>query len=226
MARRAGRASSSGRRSTDTARKVVRNRRWIAFFGGLLGWGIAGLEGGNAGTVDVPPLNVDFAAAGTVTSPELGIVPFGLAANSSLVRQVLLVDDNHVEMVFDRLAAKVTIIDSSDIVVLSANEGIASLIDPFARAEQTADGPLSIVRAGVGSHLGHACERYKAVGLADGTPLSASACITSDGMPLVTESVGADLTIRTELTKIDVVSPDPRRFAVPVERAALDTAGG
>jgi hypothetical protein len=208
------------------ARKAARKRRWIALVGGVIGWGIAGLEGGNAGTVDVPPLNVDFAAAGTVTAPELGTVPFGLAANSSLVRQVLLVANDRVEMVFDRMAAKVTIIDSRDIVVFSADEGIVSLIDPFARAEQTADGPLSIVRAGIGSHLGHACERYKAFGTADGEPLSAAACITSDGIPLVTEIVSADLTIRTELTEIDFASPDPRHFAVPAERAAIDAAGG
>lgn len=216
----------SNRQSAGAVRQPAKKRRWIAFIGGVIGWGIAGLDGGNAGTVDVPPLNVDFAAAGTVTSPELGTVPFGLAANSSLVRQVLLVADDRVEMVFDRLAAKVTIIDSHDIVVLSADDGIASLIDPFARAEQTADGPLSILRDGSGSHLGHACIRYKAFGTVDGGPLSASACITSDGIPLVTEIVSADLTIRTELTQIDFDAPDPRRLAVPVERAGLLAAGG
>ncbi len=216
----AGRGDAGERYGRAGWRAPGRSRRrrfWAGLIGGIVGWGLAGLDGGEAGTVKVPPLEADFAAAGTYTTPDLGTVTFGLAGNAHVVRQVVLVADDPIEMVFDRMAAKVTIIRNRAVEVVPVSEGVVSLFEPFSQAALSADGPLEIVREGVGSHLGHACERYRAFGTVRGTPLQASACVTADGIPLVTEVTSADQTIRTQLTELDFVSPDPRRFAVPLE---------
>jgi hypothetical protein len=205
------------RPSPKAARRQRRRRIWAGLIGSVLGWGLAGLDGGEAGTVAVPPLTVEFAAAGTLTSPEFGTVPFGLAANAHVVRQVVLVADDRIEMVFDRMAASVTILRSRALEILPASQGVVSLFEPFAHAQQSADGPLEIVREGVGSHLGLACERYRAFGTARGGPFEASACVTVDGIPLMTEITSADRTISTRLTELDYVSPDPKHFAVPLD---------
>ncbi len=218
MASGSGDASRRARRAARAIRRGRRRRVWAGLVGGVVGWGLAGLDGGEEGTVNVPRLDADFAAAGTYTTPELGTVTFGLAANAMVVRQVMLVDDDRVEMVFDRLAEKVTVFRDRAIEVMPTGIGVVSLFEPFGEALQSADGPLAIVREGIGSHLGHACERYRAFGTFGGEKLQASACITVDGVPLFTEITGAGRTVRTELTELDFVSTDLRRFAVPRDR--------
>jgi hypothetical protein len=226
MASGIGEAGRRARRAARAVRRARRRRVWAGVIGGVVGWGLAGLNGGEDGLVNVPHLDVDFAAAGTYTTPELGTVTFGLAANAMVVRQVMLVDDDRVEMVFDRLAQKVTVIRDRAIEVMPTGYGVVSLFEPFGEARQSADGPLAIVREGIGSHLGHACERYRAFGTVGGAPLRASACITPAGIPLLTEVSIADRTIRTQLTELDLVSPDPRRVDVPVDRDTETAAGG
>jgi hypothetical protein len=171
--------------------------------GATIGWGLAGLDGGIAGTVEVPAPNAAFVATGTVTSAELGTMLFKLASNGQLVHQVLVLAESREEMLFDRAAAKVTLVDGHELVEIPLGRDMASLLEPFERARRAADGPLDIVRDGNGSHLGFACDRYRATGVADGQPLSAVACITADGIPLVTEIVGAHLEIRTQINRLD-----------------------
>ena len=233
-----GSGDETGRRGRRAAREAKRSRRrrfWAGLIGGVVGWGLAGLDGGEAGTVKVPELEVDFAAAGTYTSAEHGTVPFDLVANARVVRQVMLVPDDPVEMVFDRMAARVTVMRHRAIEVIPTGYAavslfdpfysVVTLVDPFAQARHIADGSLEIVRDGVGSHLSRACERYRAFGTFGGGSLQASACITVNGVPLFTEITGAGRTVRTQLTELDFVSPDPRRFAVPLdsEQIAQDT---
>lgn len=227
------------RRERRAAREVKRARRrrfWAGLIGGVFGWGLAGLDGGEAGTVDVPMPDVDFVAVGTFTSPEHGSVRFGLAANSHVVRQIMLVADDPVEMLFDRMAAKLTVIRQRTIAVtptgyLSVNHfdpfySVVTQIDPFAQARHIADGSLEIVRDGVGSHLGRACDRYRAFGTVGGGALQASACITEGGIPLLTEITSAGRTVRTELNELNLVSVDPRRFTVPLESDRADGLSG
>lgn len=220
----------AGRRARHVAREAKRSRRrrfWAGLIGGVVGWGLAGLDGGEAGTVEVPKLDVDFAAAGTYTSPEHGTVEFELVAYGRVVRQIMLMADDPVEMVFDRMTAKVTVMRHRAIEVISTGYpsvslfdpfySVVSLVDPFAQARHIAEGSLEIVRDGVGSYLSHACERYRAFGTVGGVVLQASACITGDGVPLFTEITSGGRTVRTELTELSPVSHDPRRFAVPLK---------
>lgn len=189
--------------------------------GALIGWGIAGLEGGIAGTVKVPAPNADFIASGTVTTSEAGAGVFDLASDGRLVREVLVIGDGRQERLIDRTAAKVTLIDGHDVVEIPFGPDMASLLEPFDRAERVADGPLEIVKDGGGSHLGIPCDRYRAMGKADGQPLYASACITLDGIPLVTEILGADFTIRTRITTLDRDASKPNHFMLSTSRAAV-----
>jgi len=89
-----------------------------------------------------------------------------------------------------------------------------------------ADGPLEIVKDGSGSHLGIPCDRYRAVGEAGGRPLYATACITMDGIPLVTEILGTDLTIRTQITRLYRDASEPNHFMLSTSEAAVEQTGG
>jgi hypothetical protein len=199
-----------------------RRRVWAGIIGAVIGWGIAGLDGGIAGSVHIPAPRIDFAAAGTQTSPVLGTVAFGLARSGQHVHQVVTVANDRVEMVFDRTAAHVTIIDNGKVSV-EPTGGTSSLLYPFSRAQQAADAPLQIVRDGKGSHLGIPCERFRAIGTSSGKPLRATACITADGIPLVTAIRSAHLTVRTEITEIDFNPPDPASFLIATDLSAVET---
>lgn len=233
-------AGRRGRRAAREAKRLRRRRFWAGLIGGVVGWGLAGLDGGEAGTVEVPKLDVEFVAIGTYTSAEHDTVSFGLVANAHFVHQVMRVPDDPIEMVFDRMAAEVTVLRQHAVEVMPTGYpsvglfdpfySVVSLVDPFAQARHIADGSLEFVRDGVGSHLSRACDRYRAFGTVGGRPLQASACITGDGIPLLTEITSAGRTVRTQLTELSFVSIDPRRFAVPfdshqVERDVADKIG-
>lgn len=184
-----------------------RKRFGAASIGALIGWGIAGLDGGFAGTVEVPVTRIDFAAAGMQTSSELGTLGFDISRSGRLVRQSISTPNGRIEMIFDRRAARVTVIDDGKVSVIPIGSDSIGLIDPFSRAEERADAPLQIVRAGIGNHLGIPCEQFRATGTENGKPLRASACITSDGIPLVTALLSVDRMVRTEITDIDFNPP-------------------
>lgn len=235
----AGSGDGTGRRGRRAAREAKRSRRrrfWAGLIGGVVGWGLAGLDGGEAGTVEVPKLDVEFAAVGTYTSPEHGTVTFNLLAKGRVVQQVMMVPDDPVEMVFDRMAAKVTVMRNRGIEEISTGYpsvslfdpyySVVSLVDPFAQARNIADGSLEIVRDGVGSHLSRACDRYRVFGTVGGGSLQASACITGDGIPLFTEITTAGRTVRTQLTELNVDTRDLRRFAVPLASDRADRLSG
>ncbi len=224
MENRDGLAGRDERRLVRRTKRSRRRRFWAGLIGGIIGWGLAGLDGGEAGTVTMPPLDVDFTAAGTYSTSALGTVTFELAGNVRVVRQVIVLPDSEIEMLFDRMAAKVTVIRDSAVDVLPAASGVVRLFEPFAQAQYTADGPLEIVRDGIGSHLGHSCERYRALGHVGGAPLRATTCITSSGIPLFTETVSATHRSRAELTALSFVAPDPRRLAEPTVRLRPDRA--
>ncbi len=192
-----------------------RRRVWAGMIGAIIGWGIAGLDGGFAGTVDIPSPRADFVASGVLTSSRHGSQPFDLARNGRLVRQVLVVAEDRVETVFDRFNADIRVVDTGMAAVPSTSGATASLLDPFSRAEHVADARLQITRAGMGSHIGIPCERYRAIGTAEGKPLHVTACITSDGIPLVTAIFSAPLTVLTEITEIEFSSPDLDIFIGP-----------
>jgi hypothetical protein len=179
-----------------------------------------------AGTVEVPVATADFVASGTVTSSELGVGVFDLASNGQLVRQVLVIAENRDEMLFDRSAPEIMRVDGQGAIENPLGHDVASLLEPFDRARRVADGPLTILRDGTASHLGIPCTQYRAVGEADGQPLQASACVTVDGIPLVTEIVGADLTIRTTITALDRDASEPDHFMLSTSRAAVGRPGG
>lgn len=215
-----------GRRRRRSGSTGVRRRRyWPALLGAIIGWGLAGLEGGIAGTVEVPVPTADFVASGTITSSELGTGMFDLASNGEVVRQVLVLAEKRDEMVY-RAASKVTLIDAHDMVEIQLGSDMARMLEPFDRAKRVADGPLEIVRDGAASHLGIPCIRYRAVGTADGHPLYASACITVDGIPLVTEILGTDLTVRTQITRLDRDASEPTHFLLSTSQAAVEPSGG
>ena len=192
-----------------------RRRVWAGVIGAVIGWGIAGLDGGFAGTVDIPLPRADFVATGMLTSSRAGTMPFELARSGRLVRQVLVVADERIETVFDRVGTHVTIIDAGMAAVPNMDAATASLLDPFSRAERVADAPLHIARDGMGSHIGIPCERFRATGTVRGKPLHATACITAAGIPLVTAILSTDLTDRTEITEIEYSPPDLDVFIDP-----------
>jgi hypothetical protein len=191
----------------------------------VIGWGLAGLDGGFAGTTDMPPPRIDFAAAGTEISPERGRVTFDLARRGAHVREVQVAADGRVERMFDRAAANVTIIEDGKVSV-EPSDAMASLLDPFSRAEKIADAPLQIERNGVGRYLGIPCTRFRATGTADGKPLRATACITADGIPLVAAILSARLTVSTKITEIDFNPPDAESFLDPSDRPLGETRSG
>jgi hypothetical protein len=213
------------RRSSARPAGLRRRRCMAALVGGMIGWVIAGLEG-FAGTVEVPVATADFVARGTVSSPELGVGVFDLASNGRLVRQVLVIAESRDEMLFDRSAAKVTLIDGHDVIEIPLGPSMTSLLEPFDRARRVADGPLEIQLDGSASHLGIPCNLYRATGQADGQPLYASACITLDGIPLVTEILGANLTIRTQITTLDRDASEPNHFLLSTSQAAVELPDG
>ena len=214
------------RRSSARPKGLRRRRRWAALVGGVIGWGIAGLDGGIAGTVDVPAPQGDFIASGTVMTSEAGVGVFDLASDGRLVREVLVIGDDRQERLIDRTAAKVTLIDGHEVIEIPFGSDMASLLEPFDRAKRVADGPLEIVKDGSSSHLGIPCDRYRAMGKADGEPLYASACITLDGIPLVTEILGANLTIRTQITTLDRDASEPNHFMLSTSQAAVELPEG
>lgn len=193
-----------------------RRRVWAGVIGAVIGWGIAGLDGGFAGTVDIPLPRADFVATGMLTSSRDGRMAFDLARSGRLVRQVVVVADDRVETVFERFGAHVTVIDTGMAAVPPPVGGTTSLLDPFSHAERVADAPLHIARDGMSSHIGIPCERFRATGTADGKPLRASACITADGIPLVTAILSAPLTVSTEITAIEFSRPDLDVFIDPI----------
>jgi hypothetical protein len=194
----------------------MRRRRVRAgIIGAIIGWGIAGLDGGFAGTVEIPMPRADFVASGMLTSSSEGAMPFNLARSGRLVRQVLVGAEDRIETIFDRFGAHVTVVETGMAAVPSTPGATGSLLDPFSRAEHVADAPLQITRDGVGNHIGIPCERFRATGTAAGRPLHATACITADGIPLVTAILSAPLTVRTEITAIEFSSPDLDIFIDP-----------
>ncbi len=221
-----GQPEGRRRRSSSRPAGLRRRRCWAALVGGIIGWGIAGLDGGIAGTVVVPAPRADFIASGTVTTSEAGVGVFDLASDGRLVREVLVIGDGRQERLIDRTAAKVTLIDGHDVIEIPFGADMASLLEPFDRAERVADGPLEIVKDGSSSHLGISCDRYWAMGKADGQPLYASACITLDGIPLVTEILGANLTIRTQITTLDRDASEPNHFLLSTSQAAVELPDG
>lgn len=203
-----------------------RRKLWAGLIGAVLGWGIAGLDGGVAGTSAVPRPTVDFKVTGSVTATGSGTLPFDLASNSRFVRQVLMVENGRLDMVFDREAGTIAIVDAEAVVVRRHELAAEGLFEPFAHTESIADGPLEIFKDGIGSHLGHACERFRATGTADGLPVAVTACFTPEGIPLTAEMIGAGPSIRTELTSLEVGEPDPTHFAIPSDRTVIDLTGG
>lgn len=214
------------RRSSSRPPGLRRRRRWAALVGGIIGWGLAGLDGGVAGTVVVPAPRADFIARGTVTTSEAGVGVFDVASDGRLVREVLVIGDDRQERLIDRAAAKVTLIDGHEVIEIPFGGDMTSLLEPFDRARRVAEGPLEIVKDGSSSHLGIACDRYRAMGKADGEPLHASACITLDGIPLVTEILGANLTIRTRITTLDRDASEPNHFMLSTSQAAVELPEG
>ena len=192
-----------------------RRRLWAGVIGAVIGWGIAGLDGGFAETVDIPTPRADFVASGTLVSSKLGTMPFDLARHGPLVRQVVSYPNDRVEMVFDRHDALVTVVGFGTATILPTNGADASLLDPFGRAQRIADAPLHIVRNGIGSHLGIPCELFRATGTKQGQPLHATACVTTDGIPLLTTIISTGLTVHTRITTIDFAPPDPAIFEQP-----------
>lgn len=219
-----GEAATGGQRRQR--RRPSRRRLWAGIIGAVIGWGLAGLDGGVAGTSAVPRPSVDFVAAGTLTAPTVGTVLFDLASSGGLVRQVVVVENGRVDMVYDREAGTVTIVDADAVVIRRNEPGERGLFEPFARAASIADAPLEIVRDGIGSHLGHACERFRGTGTTGGMPVAVRACLTADGIPLVAELIGAGPRMRTELTDLRVGAPDPEHFVIPSDRAVIDLTGG
>ena len=203
-----------------------RRRVWAGVIGAIIGWGIAGLDGGFAGTVDIPMPRADFVATGMLTSSRDGTMAFDLARSGRLVRQVVVVADDRVETVFDRFGAHVTVVDTGMAAVPSTGGASASLLDPFSRAERIADAPLHIARDGMGSHIGIPCERFRATGTTKGKPLRAIACITSDGIPLVTATLSAPLILSTEITAIEFSQPDLDVFIDPSAAATGNPTDG
>ncbi len=196
----------------------MRKRRFGAgLIGAVIGWGIAGLDGGFAETVDVPTPQADFVASGTVTSSRFGTMPFDLSRSDHRVHQVLVVANDRIEMIFDRHGEWVAVIDFGKTSVLPSGGATASLLHPFSRAERIADGPLRIERDGVDSHLGLPCERYRAFGTSNGAPLRATACVTAEGIPLISAISSAELTLRMQITDIEFSAPAP---------AVVDHRGG
>ena len=192
-----------------------RRRVWAGVIGAIIGWGIAGLDGGFAETVDIPAPRTDFVASGTMISSNRGSMTFDLARQGPLVRQVISGGDERFEMVFDRRESLVTVLGPGTAKILPANGASAGLLDPFSRAQRIADAPLHIVRNGVGDHLGIPCELFRATGRRQGQPLRATACVTADGIPLLTAIISTGLTIHTRITTIDFNPPDPTVFEQP-----------
>ena len=203
-----------------------RRRVWAGTIGAVIGWGIAGLDGGFAETVDIPAPRADFVASGTLISSKLGTVPFDLARHGPLVRQVVSYPTDRVEMVFDRHDALVTVVGFGTATILPTNGADASLLEPFSRAERLADAPLQIVRNGIGSHLGIACEQFRAIGTMRGEPLRATACVTADGIPLVTAIMSGELRVDTEITSIEFDPPEPTLFEQPSLSTAYPVTSG
>jgi hypothetical protein len=202
------------RRGSGRAARTRRRRVRASIIGAVIGWGLAGLDGGFAGTTDMPPPRIDFAAAGTEISAERGRVAFDLARRGAHVREVQIAEDGRVEQMFDRAAAHVTIIEDGKVSV-EPSGARASMLDPFSRAEEIADAPLHIERDGVGRYLGIPCTRFRATGTADGKPLHATACITAEGIPLVAAIFSARLRVSTKITEIDFNPPDVESFLIP-----------
>ena len=202
-----------------------RRRLWAGVIGAVIGWGIAGLDGGFADTVDIPSPRTDFVASGIMISPTLGTLPFELARQGPLVRQGYSMANIPTEMVFDRHGSLVTVIGPGGPTVQPMPVAEASLLDPFSRAQHLADAPLHIVRHGVASHLGIQCDRYHATGTRNGQPLRATACVTADGIPLVTAIVTHGETFRTEITAIEFDPPELTIFEPParLERGAVSS---
>lgn len=221
-----GHAEGRRRRRSSSRPAGLRRRGWAALVGGVIGWGIAGLEGGGVASVDVPVATADFVASGTVTTSAAGSGAFDLASDGRLVREVLVISGGRQERLFDRTAAKVTLINGHDVNENAVDPDMVGLLEPFDRAERLADGPLEIVKDGSGSHLGIPCNRYRAVGKGDGQPLHASACITMDGIPLVTEILGAHLTVRTQITTLDRDASEPNHFMLSTSQAAVELPDG
>jgi hypothetical protein len=203
-----------------------RRRVWAGVIGAIIGWGIAGLDGGFAGTVDIPMPRADFVATGILTSSRDGIMPFDLVRSGRLVRQVVVVADDRVETVFDRFGAYVTVVDTGMASVPPKHGATASLLDPFSSAQRVADAPLHIARDGMSSHIGIPCERFRAIGTTRGKPLRATACITSDGIPLVAVILSAPLILSTEITAIDFSRPDLDVFIDPSAVATVNVTDG
>jgi|GEM_PF-2114811 len=206
-------AIGTRRRSVSNGASRMRRRRVRAgVLGAVIGWGIAGLDGGFAETVDIPAPRADFVASGIMISSTFGTRPFDLARQGPLVKQVISLPNDRVEMVFDRQDSLVTVLGPGTASVLPTNGANAGLLDPFSRAERLADAPLHIVRHGIDSHLGITCVLFRATGTSAGRPLRATACVTADGIPLMTAIFSHDLTIHTRITTIDFSPPDPAIF--------------
>lgn len=203
-----------------------RRRFWAGAIGALVGWGIAGLDGGVAGTVTVPRPSVEFVAAGTLTLPEVGTLVFDLAMRDRLAPQVMVIEAARLDVVHDREAGTLRIVDADAVLAGRHAELTQHLLEPFDRTAALSDAPLEILRDGVGYHLGRACERFRATGTADGLPVAVTACLTADGIPLTAELEGAGKSIRTELTALSVGSPDPEHFTLPGDLTAIDLTGG
>lgn len=214
------------RRERRGIRRARRRRRlWAGLIGGVLGWGIAGLDGGIAGTPVLPQLSVGYVASGILASAELGAVPFEVATNGRFFRQTLMVQGEELVLVFDRDRGTITVVDASEVLILPAHQGMEDIFEPFTRATSVADAPLEVVRQGVGSHLGLACERYQATGTSKGAPLRASACVTSDGIPLLSEVVIGGSVMRTEFRDLATGTPASDLFTIPTDRTIIDLAG-
>lgn len=205
----------------------MRKRRlWAGVIGAVIGWGIAGLDGGFADTVDIPSPRADFVASGVIVSSKLGKMPFDLARQGALVRQVIQVAGDRIEMLFDRQESLVTVVGPGKVSILPTHGATASLLDPFMRAERLADAPLQIVRNGLASHLGIPCEQFRATGTAAGEPLRATACVTSDGIPLVTAIVSNRVTVHTRITAIDFDPSELPSVEQPGRPAEAALTGG
>lgn len=192
-----------------------RRRVWAGLIGAVIGWGIAGLEGGFAETVDVPAPRADFVASGTLISSNRGSMTFDLARHGPLVKQVISGANDRFEMIFDRRDSLVTVRGPGTAKILATNGANADLLDPFSWAQHKADAPLYIVHHGIGDHLGIPCQRFRATGTEKGRPLHATACVTADGIPLLTSIVSTGRTIDVSITKIDFNAPDPTIFEQP-----------
>ena len=171
----------------------------------------------------VPQLaNVDFVASGRLTGPLAGPVVFDVATRGPLLRQVMVIENTRLDLIYDRATGTLGIVDHEAVELRRAAGAAVGLFTPFASIEAMADAPLDIVRDGIDRHLGHDCERYRATGTAGGKPIAVFACLTVEGIPLVAEVIEAGPGLRAELTALRVGSAALEHFDMEGYRAGID----